>query len=621
MRRYATQLGRVLPLVGILLVLGTLSAAAGIGDGTVLSATKVHDNGPDNERFNLVVMAEGYTMAEQADFDHDVDVLVDDLFSYAPFDSFAASINITKINVASDESGADDPTECGGTGAVVATYFDATFCAGGIRRALVVNNSLCYTVLNAWAPQWNIGIVLVNSNVYGGTGGGIATISVTSDWTSVTVHELGHSAFGLADEYEYWAGCGSDGDAQNNHPPFEPGEPNVTIQTVREQVKWNDLIEPATPIPTTINDNCDFCDNQWFPLTEFTVGTYEGADYYHCDAYRPQFFCMMRDRTDYFCAVCQREGEATLAPYMPPAFTASPRGGAEALTVDFLYDSPLPGNAWKWYFGDGDSAMVTNPSHTYGPGAFNVTLNVSTDLGDRVAFEEGYVTVWADTLVLPEAQNWPNSSGYWEINLTNAVPIHELVLPVHLTNVTSVLFFDSLSFIGTRTANFESKQVVFDNRFLGDLVYRLRADIGGGTPDMPPGSGAVARIHYRVRVNADVGDTSFASTPPLGSYVLKAYTYDTSFTPVAYGATFNVISSCLCPSQGDAEPDGFLTALDLAECIDILFAGHTDIQDGGCPSPRFDLDCDTFSTALDLSVLIDHLFAGGAGPCDPCAVK
>jgi hypothetical protein len=211
-------------------------------------------------------------------------------------------------------------------------------------------------------------------------------------------------------------------------------------------------------------------------------------------------------------------------------------------------------------------------------------------------------------------------AGYWEINLANAVPINELILPIRLTNVTSVLFFDSLSFVGTRVADFESKQVVYDNRFAGDLAMRLRADIGGGTPSLPPGSGPVARVHYRVRINADPGDTSYVSTATLGAYSFKAMTYDTSFAPVSYGATFLVTNSCGCPSQGDIEPDGFLTALDLGACIDVLFAGAEDVQDAGCPSPRFDLDCDGFSTALDLAVLIDHLFAGGDGPCDPCVM-
>jgi len=77
--------------------------------------------------------------------------------------------------------------------------------------------------------------------------------------------------------------------------------------------------------------------------------------------------------------------------------------------------------------------------------------------------------------------------------------------------------------------------------------------------------------------------------------------------------------ACDCPFQGDNDLDGFITALDLGAIIDILFAGHADVQDPLCLSPRFDLDCDGFVTSLDLGQMIDFLFAGGAAPCDPCA--
>lgn len=75
-----------------------------------------------------------------------------------------------------------------------------------------------------------------------------------------------------------------------------------------------------------------------------------------------------------------------------------------------------------------------------------------------------------------------------------------------------------------------------------------------------------------------------------------------------------------CPYQGDADADGFVTALDLSAVIDGLFAGGVIPHDADCPTSRFDMDCDGFTTALDLAVIIDHLFAGGSGPCDPCAL-
>jgi hypothetical protein len=75
---------------------------------------------------------------------------------------------------------------------------------------------------------------------------------------------------------------------------------------------------------------------------------------------------------------------------------------------------------------------------------------------------------------------------------------------------------------------------------------------------------------------------------------------------------------CTCNNQGDADGDGFLTALDLSHIIDVLFAGAEDLQDAYCSTSRYDIDCDGFPTALDLGDLIDHLFAGDDGPCDPC---
>lgn len=75
---------------------------------------------------------------------------------------------------------------------------------------------------------------------------------------------------------------------------------------------------------------------------------------------------------------------------------------------------------------------------------------------------------------------------------------------------------------------------------------------------------------------------------------------------------------CICDHQSDFDSDYFVTALDLAAMIDILFAGRPDVQDDDCPGWRGDFDCDCFTTALDLSKLIDHLFAGGQAPCNPC---
>ena len=79
------------------------------------------------------------------------------------------------------------------------------------------------------------------------------------------------------------------------------------------------------------------------------------------------------------------------------------------------------------------------------------------------------------------------------------------------------------------------------------------------------------------------------------------------------------VTDCTCPYQGDFDEDSYITALDLANFVDVLYSGAPDVQDPTCDAPRGDFECDGYSTSLDLGVLIDHLFVGGDGPCDPCA--
>lgn len=213
----------------------------------------------------------------------------------------------------------------------------------------------------------------------------------------------------------------------------------------------------------------------------------------------------------------------------------------------------------------------------------------------------------------------PGEAGSIDIIVKNLEPVTEVVLPVHMTNVLSKFFLDSISFVGTRLDYFEYHQVVFDNRFSGGLVVRARADNGGGTPPLLPGHGPIARVHYRCRPNTSPGDTTHLDLIPQGTYNCAIIVPGDTLQPDFAGATVRVVSGCDCSYQSDLDVDGQLTSLDLSAVIDILFAGASDTQNTDCPSPRADFDCDGFSTALDLSALIDNLYVGGHGPCDPCA--
>ena len=288
----------------------------GTSDGTILSATKIVDNGPNSSRFNLVIMGDGYQSGQMTQFAQNAQSFVNALFAAAPFDSLRTAINVHRIDVTSTDSGADDPAGCGGPGTTARTYFDAAFCNNGIRRLLVVSSGTAITVADARVPEHHAIVVIVNSTVYGGSGGSVACFSLASGANEIALHEMGHSAFGLADEYEYYAGCGVDTD-RNNHPAAEPAEANVTVNSNRDTIKWRELIAAATPMPTTRNANCSNCDPQPNPVATATVGAFEGAHYYHCGAFRAQFTCRMRALSNPFCAVCQRRIRDVLRPFEP----------------------------------------------------------------------------------------------------------------------------------------------------------------------------------------------------------------------------------------------------------------------------------------------------------------
>ncbi len=285
-------------------------------DGTVLGTAKIVDQGPATQRWNLLVLSEGYRSAEISQFAVDARQFADTLLAAPPFDRLQKAINVYRVDVTSTESGAADPASCGGTGAKPRTYFDASFCNNGIRRLLEVNNLTVLNVAGTQVPQWHMALVLVNSAVYGGSGGVVATFSKAPGAMEIALHEMGHTAFGFADEYEYYAGCGIDV-GHDHHPGTEPSQPNVTINPNRATIKWGSLILSGTPVPTTKNADCSVCDPQPSPVPAGTVGAFEGADYYHCGCYRPEFNCRMRALNNPFCAVCQQAITRKLTPFLP----------------------------------------------------------------------------------------------------------------------------------------------------------------------------------------------------------------------------------------------------------------------------------------------------------------
>ena len=279
-------------------------------DGQVIGTDKIVDNGPDSERWNLVIIGDGYRQSELLTYREDADNFIATLRATAPFDELFSAINVHRIDVASDNSGADNPNV---TPVVTAdTFFDAKFWDGAWSRVLTVNIPLARSVVATQVPAMHQVVCIVNTSTYGGSGAvneHVATCSTHPASALVAIHEMGHSAFGLADEY-----AGST-PLQNEEPPF----PNVTLNIDRGTIKWRDLILDETPIPTIRNQGCGTPTdvNPADVEPDGPVGAYEGALGSKCNIYRPVLSCKMAANSSPFCPVCSGVIRATLATFLP----------------------------------------------------------------------------------------------------------------------------------------------------------------------------------------------------------------------------------------------------------------------------------------------------------------
>jgi len=291
-------------------------------DGSIRGAVKVVDHGEDAERFNITLLGDGFRESELGQFAADTQAFIDTLQATAPFTDLWPAINVYRVDVASAENGAADPVVCGnesnGTGAKPRTYFDSTFCgAGGIRRLLTCDAVSARNVAQAQVPHTNLAMMLVNASEYGGSGGEVPTFSTHPQSSEIGMHEMGHTVFGFADEYETWSGCQSGESGHDRAPTGEPEKPNITANA-SATIKWSAILSSLTDaLPTTHNPDCGTCDPQANPKDAHYVGAYEGAGYYHCGYFRAQFTCRMRQLGNPFCAVCQDAIRKALSGHMP----------------------------------------------------------------------------------------------------------------------------------------------------------------------------------------------------------------------------------------------------------------------------------------------------------------
>ena len=76
-------------------------------DGAVIGSTQIFGSAPRNRAFNIVLLAEGFTIAQQAGFDNACTQFLNAIRSTPPFDELSPAINVFRVNVSSTDSGAE----------------------------------------------------------------------------------------------------------------------------------------------------------------------------------------------------------------------------------------------------------------------------------------------------------------------------------------------------------------------------------------------------------------------------------------------------------------------------------------------------------------------------------
>jgi len=304
----------------------------------------IQERGPAAQKVDLLILGDGYEKQEMSDFREDATKMMEALFAEEPFKRRRDDFNVWIIETPAAASGVSRPHE----GIYRRSPLGASYSAFDSQRyVLSYENRRLRDI--ASAVPYDYMVILLNEQTYGGGGIFRWQSTVAADnafYDYLFVHEFGHCFAALADEY-YTSSVAY----EMPEITVEPWEPNVTALLDKENLKWCDLVEEDTPLPTPWDKEAfdaasratqarraemrarNAPESEMEALfrqqqkreTPFLagmehsgkVGAFEGASYMARGLYRPYADCLMFTRNEVgFCPVCSRAIERVIDAYM-----------------------------------------------------------------------------------------------------------------------------------------------------------------------------------------------------------------------------------------------------------------------------------------------------------------
>jgi hypothetical protein len=241
------------------------SLAPGAGAKATWDVTTILNNGPPQNRLDLVILGDGFRAPELPLYTQRAQNVLSGLMLIEPFARYKSYFNVHRVDVISNDSGIDISPSCG----TLDTALDMSL--GCERDGLYVDVGGALAAATA-APGFDQVLALGNTDIGAGVGFYSANVAAMGgDYPPLAAHELGHSLGDLGDEYFDPAAVYMGGEAP---------EANISILNATEMAalgtKWARWLGTSDP------------------LFDSPVGTYEGAWYHGIGIYRPSLESMMR---------------------------------------------------------------------------------------------------------------------------------------------------------------------------------------------------------------------------------------------------------------------------------------------------------------------------------------